>query len=129
MWCLTGERAVIRLENVRKSFGETLALDDVSLWVQEQDLFGLVGPDGAGKTTLMRVVCGLIRPDSGQVYLMNHSIGKIDRVRADLGYMPQRFSLYPDLTVMENIEFLEPCTGCREFLLGSGPKKYLVSPD
>lgn len=105
MWCLTGERAVIRLENVHKSFGETLALDDVSLWVQEQDLFGLVGPDGAGKTTLMRVVCGLIRPDSGQVYLMNHSIDRIEQVRAGLGYMPQRFSLYPDLTVMENIEF------------------------
>ena len=96
---------MIRIENVRKTFGRISALKNVSLWVKERDLFGLVGPDGAGKTTLMRIICGLVRPDSGQVFLMGHDIQRIDSVRDHIGYMPQRFSLYPRLTVMENIEF------------------------
>lgn len=96
---------MIRLENVSKVFGHCRAVDKVNLWVRPKELFGLVGPDGAGKTTLMRIICGLMKPDSGQVYVMDHSIDNIEKVRANLGYMPQRFSLYPDLTVMENIAF------------------------
>lgn len=96
---------MIRIEGLTKAFDSILAVNGVSLNVKEQEIFGLVGPDGAGKTTLLRMVCGLITPSSGQVFIMGHPVAKLDLVRDDLGYMPQRFSLYGDLTVMENINF------------------------
>lgn len=96
---------MIRIEKLTKSFGAIRAVDEVSIHVKKQDIFGLVGPDGAGKTTLMRMVCGLMVPDAGEVRLMGETPGKLDRARENLGYMPQRFSLYGDLTVMENINF------------------------
>lgn len=88
-----------------KSFGRIKAVDDVSLQVEKGEIFGLVGPDGAGKTTLMRMICGLITPDTGEIRLIGHSIEKLEQIKDQLGYMPQRFSLYGDLTVMENISF------------------------
>jgi ABC-2 type transport system ATP-binding protein len=94
---------MIKVENISKTFTSLKALDQVSLQVGQQDIFGLIGPDGAGKTTLMRIICGLLDPDQGKVILMNQAPEKIDR--QNLGYMPQRFSLYTDLTVQENIEF------------------------
>ncbi|NLM88305.1 MAG: ABC transporter ATP-binding protein [Syntrophomonadaceae bacterium] len=94
---------MIKVENISKTFTSLKALDQVSLQVGQQDIFGLIGPDGAGKTTLMRIICGLLDPDQGKVFLMNQAPEKIDR--QNLGYMPQRFSLYTDLTVQENIEF------------------------
>lgn len=96
---------MIVIEELRKTFGNTVAVDGVSLHVKEKQIFGLVGPDGAGKTTLMRMVCGLILPDAGRVSLMGEMPGKLEQARENLGYMPQRFSLYGDLTVMENINF------------------------
>lgn len=94
---------MIKVENISKTFTSLKALDQVSLQVDQQDILGLIGPDGAGKTTLMRIICGLLDPDQGKVILMNQAPEKIDR--QNLGYMPQRFSLYTDLTVQENIEF------------------------
>ncbi|HAA10074.1 MAG TPA: ABC transporter ATP-binding protein [Syntrophomonas sp.] len=94
---------MIKVENISKTFTSLKALDQVSLQVGQQDIFGLIGPDGAGKTTLMRIIGGLLDPDQGEVILMNQAPEKIDR--QNLGYMPQRFSLYTDLTVQENIEF------------------------
>lgn len=94
---------MIRLENISKTFPPIKALDRVSLQVNKQDIFGLIGPDGAGKTTLMRITCGLMSPDEGKVWLMNQAPEHMDP--QNLGYMPQRFSLYPDLTIQENIEF------------------------
>lgn len=96
---------MIVCSGLSKHFVGILALDDVNLHVQRGDIFGLVGPDGAGKTTLIRTICGLIQPDKGEVYLLGYPSSKQDQVRAKLGYMPQRFSLYGDLTVMENIIF------------------------
>jgi len=96
---------MIKVTRLTKSFGAIRAVHEVSLQVQRQDIFGLVGPDGAGKTTLMRLVCGLLVPDAGEVRLMGEAPGRLERVRDHLGYMPQRFSLYGDLTVMENINF------------------------
>ncbi|MGE5370861.1 MAG: ATP-binding cassette domain-containing protein [Solirubrobacterales bacterium] len=92
---------MIVTEALTKSFGKTRAVQQVSIHVEEGQIYGLVGPDGAGKTTLMRMICGLITPDSGRVRLLGN--GNPDK--ADFGYMPQRFSLYGDLTVMENISF------------------------
>lgn len=96
---------MIKVVDLAKTFGVIKAVDEVSLQVRERDIFGLVGPDGAGKTTLMRMICGLMRPDRGQLFLNGVSLEHLEKARANLGYMPQRFSLYGDLTVMENINF------------------------
>ncbi len=96
----------IEVDNLHKRFGETEALRGVSLSVQEGELFGLIGPDGAGKTTLMRIICTLLLPDEGTVRVAGMDVTReVARVRAILGYMPQRFSLYPDLTVEQNLRF------------------------
>lgn len=96
---------MIRIKGLTKSFGSITAVCNVDLHVQKQEIFGLVGPDGAGKTTLMRIICGLITPDRGQITLFGQSLAHIEKLKGNLGYMPQRFSLYGDLTVMENILF------------------------
>lgn len=95
---------MIRTEGLTKAFGRIIAVDGVSIHVRRRDIFGLVGPDGAGKTTLMRMICGLIAPDQGRV-LIGSGTDRAQPVRNDLGYMPQRFSLYGDLTVQENLHF------------------------
>jgi ABC-2 type transport system ATP-binding protein len=94
---------MIRIEGITKTFDNITALKDVNLHVGEGEIFGLVGPDGAGKTTLMRIVCGLIRPDAGRVFIGGQQ--QTGQASEKLGYMPQRFSLYGDLTVKENIDF------------------------
>ena len=96
---------MIRTVGLSKSFGSVNAVKEVSLQVAEGDIYGLVGPDGAGKTTLLRMICGLIAPDRGEAILAGRSGQDLDQARENLGYMPQRFSLYGDLTVMENINF------------------------
>lgn len=90
---------MIKVVNLQKSFGSNEAVKGVELHVHNGDIFGLVGPDGAGKTTLMRMICGLITPDKGEVTIHATDSKEI------LGYMPQKFSLYGDLTIMENINF------------------------
>lgn len=97
----------IRVEGVSKSYGQLKALDGVSLTVGEGELFGLIGPDGAGKSTLYRILATLMRPDAGCVSISGIDvIADYRKVRDCIGYMPERFSLYPYLTVKENLEFL-----------------------
>lgn len=86
-----------------KTFADKVAVNQVNLKVEKQTIFGLIGPDGAGKTTLFRTICGLLPADSGQVFLQGVGINQL--APGQLGYMPQRFSLYRDLSVMENIYF------------------------
>ena len=94
---------IIRLE---KRYQETCALASVSLEVQPFEMFGLIGPDGAGKTSLIRILTSLLDPDEGECRLMGISVQQEpEEVRKIIGYMPQRFSLYPDLTVGENLRF------------------------
>ena len=89
-----------------KRFRELTALDELTLEVHEGELFGLVGPDGAGKTTTMRLLCGIMDPTSGEASVAGHSILKEpERIKEKIGYMSQRFGLYGDLTVLENILF------------------------
>ncbi len=96
----------IHFENLQKSYGQTVAIANLSLDVQAGEIFGLIGPDGAGKTTAMRIACGLLLPDAGDVKIMGYSsVTEPIRIKEHLGYMPQRFSLYPDLTVAENLRF------------------------
>ncbi len=97
---------MILIENISKSFGKRLALDSIDLSVKDNELFGLIGPDGSGKTTLFRILCSLLLPDSGKALLNNHDVVKdYNKIRRIIGYMPGRFSLYNDLSVEENLNF------------------------
>jgi len=96
---------MIRVSKVSKHFKTVAAVQKADLQVRKGDIMGLLGPDGAGKTTLLRMICGLITPDEGDILLMGKSLEQLEKYRNELGYMPQRFSLYGDLTIMENIHF------------------------
>ena len=99
-------RSAIRLERVTRRFGTATAVDEVGLEVAQGRIQAIVGPDGAGKTTLIRVVCGALSADSGRIEVDGvDAVRETEKVQASIGYMPQRFSLYPDLTVMENLRF------------------------
>lgn len=100
------------VEGVSKRFGDTIALDDVSLEVRPAELFGLVGPDGGGKTTLFRILTTLLLPDSGAATVLGLDVVRdMWAIRARVGYMPGRFSLYPDLSVEENLGFFASVFG------------------
>jgi len=97
---------MITLDHLTRRFGDLTAVDDLSFGVREGELFGLVGPDGAGKTTTLRMLAGVVRPTSGDARLGGVSVtGNPEGVKHELAYMSQRFGLYADLTVMENIDF------------------------
>lgn len=97
---------VIDVDNLSKSFGKVKALDSVSFSVKRGELFGLIGPDGAGKTTLFRLLTTLLNPDTGKAAIDGLDIEKdYLQIRSRVGYIPGRFSLYPDLTVEENLGF------------------------
>jgi ABC-2 type transport system ATP-binding protein len=92
--------------NLTKKFDGLTAIKNLGLNIDKTGIFGLIGPDGAGKTTLIRLMCGLIDPTSGDVLIEKRSIRKYpEEVRLKIGYMPQKFSLYRDLTVIENLNF------------------------
>ena len=98
--------AIIDIDNFHKAFGAVQAVNGVSLSIEEGALFGLIGPDGAGKTTLMRAICTLLTPDKGRILVDGLSTTEaVGGIRAILGYMPQRFSLYQDLSVAQNLRF------------------------
>lgn len=103
---------LITAHSLHKSFGVNHAVNDVSLNIQPGEIYGLVGADGAGKTTTLRLLVGALRPDSGQVTVAGHSVNNdVENARARLGYLSQRFSLYEDLTVLENIRFFAEVRG------------------
>ena len=96
----------IKTSNLTKSFGDNVAVNNLDLEIKKGELFGLVGPDGAGKTTTMRLLTAIMEPASGEAWVAGHSIlTEGERIREKIGYMSQKFGLYEDLTVMENIIF------------------------
>jgi ABC-2 type transport system ATP-binding protein len=98
--------ATIEINNAGKSFGEIRAVNKASIMIPENCLFGLIGPDGAGKTTLFRMITTLMIPDEGDIQVFGLDTNKDYRkIRLFTGYMPGRFSLYPDLSVQENLDF------------------------
>ncbi len=96
----------IESSGVTKSFGATQALDDITFSVDESEIFGFIGPDGAGKTTLFRIITTLLIPDKGNMKVLGmDSVSDYKELRKNIGYMPGRFSLYQDLSVEENLNF------------------------
>ncbi len=101
-----GANSAIDATGVSRRFGSTIAVDGLSLAVPRGDIFALVGPDGAGKTTLMRLIGGALALEAGALFVDGIDVVRdTSVVQASIGYMPQRFSLYPDLSVIENLQF------------------------
>jgi ABC-2 type transport system ATP-binding protein len=96
----------IKTANLTKSFDDIIAVDRLNLEIKQGELYGLVGPDGSGKTTTMRLLAAILDPTSGEAWVAGHSVlTEGERIKEKIGYMSQRFGLYEDLTVMENINF------------------------
>jgi ABC-2 type transport system ATP-binding protein len=132
---------MIQASHLYRVFGETAAVRDVHLAVSAGEIYGLVGPDGAGKTTTMRLLCGALRadqPPAGEATSIRIAgfdvLLQVEEARAQIGYLPQRFSLYEDLTVLENIRFFAEARGlppaewkprCMEILEFVGMQEFL----
>jgi ABC-2 type transport system ATP-binding protein len=93
-------------DHLHRRFRKTTAVKDLTLGIQQGDVFGLIGPDGAGKTTTLRMLAGVLKPTSGRATVLGEDVGRHpEALREKIGYMPQRFSLYGDLSVLENLSF------------------------
>lgn len=96
---------VIEVENLTKTFGSFIAVDHITFDVEQGEIFGFLGANGAGKTTAMRMLCGLLIPTSGKGKVAGFDINKeTEKIKRNIGYMSQKFSLYEDLTTVENLE-------------------------
>jgi ABC-2 type transport system ATP-binding protein len=105
---------LVTASHLRKSFGATVAVDDVNLSIAAGEIYGLVGSDGAGKTTTLRLIVGALKPDSGDVSVCGYDVRKEgEQARSNIGYLSQRFSLYEDLSVLENIRFFAELRGLK----------------
>ncbi len=105
---------LISVQDLHKSFGSVHAVDGVSIHVEAGEIYGLVGADGAGKTTTLRLLCGALTPDHGDIQVAGYDIRhQVEQARAHIGYLSQRFSLYEDLTVLENIRFFAEVRGLK----------------
>jgi ABC-2 type transport system ATP-binding protein len=100
------EQHIIRVENLTKKFGSFVANDDLSFHVEKGEIFGFLGANGAGKTTAIRILCGLLMPTSGKIEVAGYDVYRqSNKVKNSIGYMSQKFSLYEDMTVKENFRF------------------------
>jgi len=110
------KQEVLSVKNLKKSFNQVTALDDFELSVREGELFGIVGPDGAGKTTAIKIFSGVEKKDSGNVKVLGYNIDtERDLINREIGYLSQKFSLYGDLTIDENIEFFAKIHGVKKY--------------
>jgi ABC-2 type transport system ATP-binding protein len=106
--------AVIRTAALRRTFGERVALEALDLEVHRGEIFGLLGPNGSGKTTTIRILCGLLQPTSGSAEVAGVDVvRRPELVRTRIGYMSQRFGLYEDMTILENLRFYGGLYGIR----------------
>ncbi|MEO6870993.1 MAG: ABC transporter ATP-binding protein [Chthoniobacterales bacterium] len=121
---------ILSINDLTKRFGEVVAVDHLSLRIGRGDIFGFLGANGAGKTTTMRMLCGLLRPTSGDAKIVGGDVWR-ERytVRARFGYMAQKFSLYPDLTVLENMRFFAGAYGVPPNKMEARIKALLVQMD
>jgi ABC-2 type transport system ATP-binding protein len=109
-------QTTIKIDELKKNYGEIIAANGITFSVNEGEMFGLVGPDGAGKTTTIRALCGLLSPDSGVIEVLGRDVGKFRKeIQNQIGYLSQVFSLYGDLSVDENIEFFAEINNVKDF--------------
>ena len=109
------QEAVIRAEGLTKVFGDFVAVHEISFQVHPGEIFGFLGANGAGKTTAMRMLCGLSRPSSGKAMVAGFDVYRQpEQIKRNIGYMSQKFSLYEDLTVLENIRFFAGIYGLKD---------------
>ena len=117
---------MISVNNLKKSFGEVKAVKGISFQVEKGEVFGLVGPDGAGKTTTMRILAAILSPDEGTVEILNlNPVSNSEKIHDQIAYMSQRFGLYQDLTVEENMNFYADMYGVKKKDLKASMKKLL----
>lgn len=103
----------VKIKELSKSYGNILAVDNLNLSIEKGELFGFIGPDGAGKTTIFRILTTLLLPDKGNVDICNMDVVReFKKIRNIIGYMPGKFSLYHDLSVIENLTFFATIFGC-----------------
>jgi ABC-2 type transport system ATP-binding protein len=103
---MNGQEPAVVVNNLVKRFGDFIAVDDITLEARRGEIFGFLGPNGAGKSTTIRMLCGLLRPTSGQALVSGLDVAtQSEQVRQNIGYMSQKFSLYNDLRVIENLNF------------------------
>lgn len=106
----------IKISNLKKTFANVTALEEINLIINKGEMFGLVGPDGAGKTTLIKILCNLLAPDIGNISILDMDLKKNAKIiKNKIGYLSQKFSLYGDLTIDENIEFFAEIHNIRNY--------------
>ena len=105
---------LVQASHIKKHFGEVQAVKDVSLQIKPGEIYGLVGADGAGKTTTIRLLVGALKADAGEINICGYDVAhQTEQARAQFGYLSQRFSMYEDLTVLENIRFFAEVRGLK----------------
>ena len=99
-------KKAIVIENLTKTYGDLKAVDNISFYVEEGSLFAFLGPNGAGKSTTMRMLCGIIVPTAGKANVLGYDVfEEAEKIKAQIGYMSQKFSLYDDRSVIDNLQF------------------------
>ncbi len=116
---------VLAVSGLKKRYGQQVGVDGVTLEVHKAEVYGLLGPNGAGKTTTIKLICGLLRPDAGEVRIGGRPALHSRDARAQIGYVPQEVSLYPDLTAAENLAFLGRLYGLGGDLLDARVREVL----
>jgi ABC-2 type transport system ATP-binding protein len=108
------DNKMIQVANLYKRFGNLQAVNDLTLGIPTGEIYGLVGQNGGGKTTTIRLLCGALRPDMGRIEIAGYDVSRqTEEARSVIGYLPQRFSLYEELTVLENIRFFAEVRGLK----------------
>ncbi len=112
---MSGAAPVIAVEGLSKSFGGKMVVKGLSLQVMAGEIYGFLGPNGSGKTTFIRMLCGLLRPDAGRGTCLGYDIlSEAEEIKPHIGYMAQHFSLYEDLSVRENLDFMASVYGVKD---------------
>jgi len=116
----------VKTESLTRKFGKFIAVDAVSIEVKKGEIFGFLGANGAGKTTMIRMLCGLLKPSAGTAVVGGFDVYKqSEKIKQNIGYMSQKFSLYDDLTINENIEFYGGIYGLSKDLINERREKLL----